>query len=174
MNIDLSMIAKSINKETECAADIAMTSFRSRLGDFPITGREPVVFHIRNQENETVHISAEVNIEAEILCSRCLEPVPTPVRFSIDRVFRIGSDGLSEEDEEAADYLSGYELDTEKLLYAEILVNWPVKVLCRDDCRGICKVCGTNLNEGDCSCQKTEPHPGMAAIADIFQKFKEV
>ncbi len=46
----------------------------------------------------------------------------------------------------------GFELDVDKLVYAEILVNWPMRVLCKDDCKGICKVCGMNLNKGTCSC----------------------
>ena len=72
------------------------------------------------------------------------------------------------------DYLIGFELDVDKLVYAEILVNWPMRVLCKDDCKGICKVCGMNLNKGACSCQRTELDPRMAAIQDIFNKFKEV
>ena len=83
----------------------------------------------------------------------------------------------SEEDDEEmddTDYLIGFDLDVDKLIYREILVNWPMKVLCKEDCKGICKVCGHNLNEGDCGCQRTELDPRMAAIQDVFNKFKEV
>lgn len=174
MSIDLSMIAKSINKETECRTELAMSSFRSRLGDFPITRKEPVTLHIRNEENDTVQIFGDVDIEAAIPCSRCLEEVRMPIRFAIDRRLRIAEDTLTDDETEELDYLIGFELDVEKLVYAEILVNWPMKVLCKDDCKGICKVCGMNLNKGVCSCQKTELDPRMAAIRDIFQTFKEV
>jgi uncharacterized protein len=81
---------------------------------------------------------------------------------------------LVDEEMEETDYLIGFELDVDKLVYAEILVNWPMKVLCKEDCEGICKVCGANLNKGDCGCQRTELDPRMAAIQDIFSKFKEV
>mgnify|MGYP000090033718 CR=1 FL=1 len=79
-----------------------------------------------------------------------------------------------DEDVEDNDYLIGFNLDIDRLIYGEILVNWPMKVLCRDDCKGICKVCGMNLNKGDCNCQRTELDPRMAAIQDVFNKFKEV
>lgn len=174
MNIDLSMIAKSINKEVVQQVTLSLSSFHSRMGDFPITRREPVTFHIRNQENASIRISGEVDIEASIPCSRCLTEVGTPIRFTIDRTLRIEGDTLVDDEMEEVDYLIGFILDVERFVYAEILVNWPMKVLCRDDCRGICKVCGMNLNEGTCSCQKTEPDPRMAAIQDIFNKFKEV
>ena len=174
MNIDVSMIAKSINKEMVQEVQLALDSFRSRLGDFPITGKEPIELHIRNQENATVLITGTVDMEVMIPCSRCLEDVPTPIHFDIDKKLRIEEDCLVDDEMEEPDYLIGFELDVEKLVYAEILVNWPMKVLCKDDCEGICKVCGMNLNKGACSCQKTELDPRMAAIQDIFNKFKEV
>ena len=53
--------------------------------------------------------------------------------------------------------------------------NMPTKILCKPDCKGICKVCGKNLNEGDCGCDQFVPDPRMAAIKDIYDAFnKEV
>ena len=54
------------------------------------------------------------------------------------------------------------------------LVNMPVKVLCKPGCKGICKQCGHNLNEGECGCDTFVPDPRMAAIKDIFNANKEV
>ena len=70
--------------------------------------------------------------------------------------------------------MTGSNLDVDRLIYDEILVNWPMKVLCREDCKGICRKCGTNLNYKPCSCDRTEPDPRMAAIQDVFNQFKEV
>ena len=174
MNIDISMITKSINKELTQKAEITLDAFRSRLGNFPIISKAPVMLHIRNEENATVFISGTVDIEVMIPCARCLEEVRTPIHFDIDKKLRIEEDGLVDDEMEQPDYLIGFELDVDKLVYAEILVNWPMRVLCKDDCKGICKVCGMNLNKGACSCQRTELDPRMAAIQDIFNKFKEV
>lgn len=174
MNIDISMVANSINKELTREAQIGLASFRSRLGDFPIIRKAPVTLHIRNEENAAVFINGTVDIEVMMTCARCLEDVPTPIHFDIDKKLLIKEEGLVDEEMEKPDYLIGFELDVDKLVYAEILVNWPMRVLCRDDCKGICKVCGMNLNKGACSCQRTELDPRMAAIQDIFNKFKEV
>ena len=174
MNIDISMIAKSINQEMTQTAEITLDMFSSRLGDFPISRKAPVELHICNQENAAVLITGTVDIEVLIPCARCLEEVPTSIRFDIDKKLRIEEDGLVDDEMEQPDYLIGFELDVDKLVYAEILVNWPMRVLCKDDCKGICKVCGMNLNKGACSCQRTELDPRMAAIQDIFNKFKEV
>ena len=172
--IDISTIVKSINKETDLTAVLGFESFSSRLGDFPILKKSPISLHIANQENACVLITGSVDIEVSIPCDRCLEDVPTDIHFDIDKKLSINDGTLVDDEMEETDYLIGFELDVERLVYAEILVNWPMKVLCKDDCKGICKVCGMNLNKGTCSCQKTELDPRMARVQDIFNKFKEV
>ena len=174
MVIDISKVMKSINKEITEEVTIEMTSFESRLGDFPILQKSPVVLTITNQENKTLFIRGAVDVTLSIPCGRCLEEVPTQICFEIDKKLDINESILVDDEMEENDYLIGFELDVDKLVYAEILVNWPMKVLCKEDCEGICKVCGANLNKGDCGCQRTELDPRMAAIQDIFNKFKEV
>ena len=174
MIIDISKVVKSINKEVSEEVSIELTSFESRLGDFPILQKSPVVLTITNQENKTLFIRGFVDVTLSIPCGRCLEEVPTQICFDIDKKLDINESVLLDDEMEENDYLIGFELDVDKLVYAEILVNWPMKVLCKEDCEGICKVCGANLNKGDCGCQRTELDPRMAAIQDIFSKFKEV
>ena len=172
--IDISTIVKSINKETTIETELALTSFESRLGDYPILKKQPISLHLSTVENAAVHITGTVDIDIAIPCSRCLEEVPTNMHFDIDKTLKITDGALVDEEMEETDYLIGFELDVDKLVYAEILVNWPMRVLCKDDCKGICKVCGMNLNKGTCSCDSFVPDPRMAAFQDIFNKFKEV
>ena len=174
MIIDISKVVKSINKEVSEEVSIELTSFESRLGDFPILQKSPVVLTITNQENKTLFIRGSVDVTLSIPCGRCLEEVPTQICFDIDKKLDINESVLLDDEMEENDYLIGFELDVDKLVYAEILVNWPMRVLCKDDCEGICKVCGANLNKGDCGCQRTELDPRMAAFQDVFNKFKEV
>ena len=174
MIIDISNVVKSINKEVSKEVSIELSSFESRLGDFPILQKSPVVLAVTNQENKTVFIRGSVDVTLSIPCGRCLEEVPTQICFDIDKKLTIEDSALVDDEMEETDYLIGFELDVDKLVYAEILVNWPMRVLCKEDCEGICKVCGMNLNKGDCGCQRTELDPRMAAIQDIFSKFKEV
>ena len=172
--IDISTIVKSINKETTIETELTLTSFESRLGDYPILKKQPISFHISNVENAAVHITGTVDIDIAIPCSRCLEEVPTDFHLVFDKKFPLEDADASEEEMDEADYMKGFQLDIDKMVYDEILVNWPMKVLCREDCKGICKKCGTNLNVKTCDCEKSELDPRMAAIQDIFNKFKEV
>ena len=174
MKIDISTIVNSINKKTTFDVELELDSFESRMGTFPILKKSPLALHVENQENAALLISGSVYMRLAIPCGRCLEDVPTDIHFDIDKKLTISDGTVIDEEMEETDYLIGFELDVERLVYAEILVNWPMKVLCKDDCKGICKVCGMNLNKGTCSCQKTELDPRMARVQDIFNKFKEV
>jgi uncharacterized protein len=65
-------------------------------------------------------------------------------------------------------------LDVDCLVVNEILVNWPTKVLCKEDCKGICPVCGKNRNLYDCGCDTVVLDPRMQQFQDVFKDFKEV
>lgn len=123
------------------------------------------------------HISCKCNgyIVLEIPCDRCLKPVD--YKIDIDYFKDLDMNKTSEEkiaelDEE--NYLDGTNFDFEVLIHNEILVNLPMKVLCRNDCKGICNRCGANLNMGSCKCDVAELDPRMSKILDIFNQFKEV
>ena len=48
-----------------------------------------------------------------------------------------------------------YTLELDEVVISDIVLNLPSKILCREDCKGICPECGKNLNHGDCNCNKT-------------------
>ncbi|MGN0141496.1 MAG: YceD family protein [Roseburia sp.] len=174
MKLDISDILSCENKEVTREVPIETESFVSRLGEFPITRKTPVVLTITNRENKHLLVNGEGDVQVSIPCSRCLEEVLTDIHFVIDKKIPLAGTEADEEEMEDSDYLIGFHLDVDRLIYGEILVNWPMKVLCNEDCKGICKVCGMNLNKGECGCQRTELDPRMAAIQDVFNKFKEV
>ena len=82
----------------------------------------------------------------------------------------IALDSFQEDDDCELNYnfMEGYQINVETFVYNEILLNWPMKILCKEDCAGICNLCGKNLNEGDCGCDRFVPDPRMAAIQDIM------
>ena len=82
-------------------------------------------------------------------------------------------DVFSDEFDES-NYIDGYALDVDKLVYNEVIIGWPTKILCCEDCKGVCNVCGQNLNQGTCDCEDTSLDPRMSVIRDVFKNFKEV
>ena len=109
----------------------------------------------------------------EIPCDRCLEPVQEVIELDFFKNVDLAADD-QEDDLDEKNYIDGYNLDVEKLLYNEILIGWPMKILCSEDCKGICNTCGQNLNLGTCDCEDTSLDPRMSVIRDVFKNFKEV
>ncbi len=174
MLTDISDVVFCENRERTEQIPVGLTSFDSRLGTFPILNRPVAEFTFENRENRKLLIHCVADVRVAVPCGRCLTEVPTDIHLVSDRELSLEEGTVREEEMEDISYLSGWNLDADRLIYGELLMNWPAKVLCKQDCRGICRVCGQNLNEGDCGCEKTERDPRMAAIQDIFNKFKEV
>lgn len=177
MQIDISDVYSLDNRERSQKVHIDMVSFHSRQGDFPIQAGEPFDLTIANEEGRRLRLSGETDATVQIPCDRCLQDVEYPFHLKIDKVISLQEDSEESTDdgEEAAVYIDEDRvLDVDRLIYNEILVNWPAKVLCDPDCKGICPKCGTNLNFDACSCEQGELDPRMAQFQDVFNKFKEV
>ena len=175
MLIDLSEILSLEGKTQVHEAPVSMDSFQSKLGSFPVMKKEPISLTITNTGKKVLKIEAKGSITVSIPCDKCLKDVPT--EFDIDFEQEIDMQASKEDrikDLDEINYVTGCSLDVEQLVHNEILIHWPLRVLCKDNCRGICPVCGMNLNEGSCDCDQSVPDPRMAVISDIFSKFKEV
>ena len=61
-------------------------------------------------------------------------------------------------------------LDLEELARTDILLELPTKVLCSEDCKGLCSQCGKNLNEGECSCEKKQIDPRLAILSQLLDQ----
>ena len=95
--------------------------------------------------------------------------MPTELSLEFERDIKSPDVVSNDEEDDEMPEMEGYQLNVETLVYDEILLNWPMKILCRPDCKGVCPVCGRNLNDGECGCDTFVPDPRMAALKDIFK-----
>ena len=176
MLIQLSDILLHDGKKETFTVDIGMDAIQSQLGEFKIVEKTPLTLSITNAGEKKLEIEGTGRLVVNIPCDRCLEDVPTVFDLHIQRKLDMKQ---SEEDRikdlDESNFITQTELDVDQLVYDEVLIEWPLKVLCKEDCKGICSQCGANLNHETCSCEHEERlDPRMAAISDIFSKFKEV
>ncbi len=61
-----------------------------------------------------------------------------------------------------------FTLELDEIVISDILLSLPSKNLCRDDCKGLCQICGQNLNEGECSCNKTQTDPRLEILKQLM------
>ena len=179
MLVNLSDVFSSEGKTETVAVSLEMTRFASRLGNFLITEKSPITLVLTNIGVGKARIQGNAQIVLKTRCDRCLTEVPTILTLEFEREVAspdtaLDSSNEEEEYEDGLEFMEGYQLNVETFVYNEILLNWPMKILCEPDCKGICKVCGKNLNHGECGCDTFVPDPRMAAIKDIFNAIKEV
>ncbi|MBR5597270.1 MAG: DUF177 domain-containing protein [Lachnospiraceae bacterium] len=118
-------------------------------------------------------ISGKVSLDFVLSCDRCLKPVETTVVLDFSREI-FAPEMLDDEDmKEDQHFIDEYELDVESLLKEELQLAWPSKILCDEECKGICKKCGQNLNDGTCECDDFVPDIRFANLMDIFNSVKE-
>lgn len=168
MLINLSKLLSGDQTNLTEQVTVEMENFMSALGTFPVTEKKDFPLTISKVDDDKFLIQGETAVTLQIPCDRCLEPVAVEIPLVIQREY---DKNASEEDAEE-ELVVGYNLDTEQLIYCEILVNWPMKTLCTEACKGICKKCGANLNHSSCTCDTVELDPRMAKIRDIFNNSK--
>lgn len=114
---------------------------------------------------EGVLVQAQVTIEADNECSRCLEVIKQEIFLEIEELYAHPPSSMSEFGV-GADAI----LDLAPLLRAEILIEKSHKVLCREGCLGLCQYCGTNLNHETCNCDRQPIDPRMARLKELLDR----
>jgi len=135
--------------------------------------------HGRHELVRDIRLKGKLETSFEVPCARCLEPVLHVVDRSFDLLYRpLGTDAGHEElsitDAEAEiGYYEGASLLLEDALREQVLLALPLKTVCREDCKGLCALCGRNLNEGQCSCAERVEDPRWAALKEIRDKLEQ-
>ena len=165
-------------KDTAKEADIPIEAdvFEYDGVEYPFISKEPVHLRISRLSPKSLRFLARTKCALKAECSRCLEEVELP--FDIDVEYELIQDengrACTSDDDEKLSYVADNELDIEGFIREELMIGFPLKVLCSEDCRGICPVCGRNLNLGECGCDRTVLDPRMSIIKDLFLNDKEV
>ena len=174
MLVNLTDVFTNEGQVQELTVSYDADTFTNQLGTFSIKEKSPVALKLSNIGQSKALVEGNVKLTFALSCDRCLRDVD--YTFDLSFSFRALSPDCfdDEEESEEMEFVEGYHLNVDELINNEILLNWPMKVLCSESCKGICKVCGKNLNDGECGCDDFVPDPRMAAIKDIFNANKEV
>ena len=175
MLINLTELFSVDGKEKDYTCDIDINQLCTSKDAYDIVSRSPVQLHIRNLGDKKLLLTGNAQVTLQMPCDRCLEPVDIPFELELDEELDMTkTESERTEDLDEQPYVSGYNLDVDRLVGNELTLNLPMKVLCREDCKGICNRCGTNLNYGTCDCDTRSLDPRMSVIQDIFKQLKEV
>lgn len=120
---------------------------------------------IRNRAG-LITLDADVELEVVFDCDRCNKSTSRVLTYHFEHILVLS---LSEESGDEYIEAPDYNLEIENLLRDDIFLDFPAKLLCRDDCKGLCQRCGKNLNDGECGCNKDEIDPRLAVLKALLQ-----
>jgi uncharacterized protein len=106
-----------------------------------------------------VRVKGHLTVRMEAECDRCLETTAFPIDTDFELFYQPAGNLAGEEIEveDAASDLGFYQgdgLDLADVLREQILLSLPMQRICREDCKGICPVCGQNRNQVACECHQ--------------------
>lgn len=132
-----------------------------------------LAFEIQKDKNR-FRLIGTVTTELELSCGRCLEPYRLPVNAAFDVRYLPASSASTEPEHEVANddletsYYRDDRIDLNELIREQFYLVLPMKPLCRDECRGLCPQCGTNLDAGTCDCRSGwERDPRLAVLKSL-------
>ncbi len=118
-------------------------------------------------DGEGVAVEGNLSTQTEVNCSRCLKAFKHPVSFGFSEYF-----SKHPEPDEGVYGFAGEAIDLDTMLEDNIIMSLPMRFLCGEDCKGLCGVCGKNLNEGECGCDRDPVDSALSALSG-FNKDNE-
>ena len=134
---------------------------------YPVTEPVRAEGQVRNTAGVLV-MTGSIETTIHGTCDRCASDFDREVHFPIDVVLVTELSNEENEDEWVFP-LEGDSADLDDIVRTVFVLNLDSKLLCKEDCKGLCHRCGKNLNGGPCSCQK-ELDPRFAALKQLLEK----
>ena len=114
-----------------------------------------------------MQMKLEATLPFRTVCARCLSPVEDEFRMEFVRT--VADEGTLT-DEQLEDNVDEYvviqhgKLDVDEELREDLILEFPMRILCHEDCPGLCPKCGKPLRDGDCGCPTVEIDPRLAVL----------
>jgi uncharacterized protein len=163
MSIDLKQLF-------EVVGDVRPLDETLDLSDYELFGTKPFVTPIQIQgkiENKAgvVVLNADVRFVLRVNCDRCLDEFEWAFDYPVEHVL------VTELNTDNDEYIvvENHLLDLDELILSDILLNLPSKLLCSEDCKGLCSMCGQNFNKGSCDCNDKLVDPRFAVLDELLK-----
>lgn len=175
MNLDLTQFRQP---DSEVARRYDPEAFTGRTSQFRVAAPVDLRFTV-HKDKDRFRLVGRITTALELSCSRCLEPFRLPVDSSFDIRYLPQSanagDGEREveEDDLSDAFYRDDQIDLAQLMEEQFYLALPMKPLCRDNCKGLCPNCGTNLNDATCDCQVRWEDPRLAGLKALITRDKD-
>lgn len=142
------------------------------LSDFKFSNLYPFktpvnVKGVLQNNTQIVTFVYETSFTLDLECDRCLTAFKDEFNYEFEQT--IVNALANEGDNDDYIVIEDNKLDVDELVLSDILLNLPSKLLCDEDCLGLCQKCGIDLNGNSCKCSLKEVDPRLAVLGDLLK-----
>lgn len=135
---------------------------------------------VLTHKDRDLRIGGTVETAIRFKCSRCVKEFSRPFSTSFDLCYLPQPDWTNKDDEielkyedMEVGYYDGIRLDVDLMVLEQIELAMPMKFVCREECKGLCYVCGADLNDGACPCKKEDTDFRLSALLEFRKKMNK-
>ncbi len=133
-------------------------------GIFPFKTPVMVAGVVKNSSG-IVTLEYDVNLRYNGFCDRCAEEIERELSYSFEHTLVLS---LNNEENDDLMLIEDLHFEVDPLAIEDIFLSLPTKILCSENCAGLCTTCGKNLNHGECDCEK-EIDPRLAILQQLLE-----
>ena len=137
--------------------------------------KQPEITGRASRKGSEVRLRGKITASAEIDCSRCLKAVVIPVETEFDvtyipaEEYEESAPAELQEDDLSLAVFDGEAIDVDELVREQLLLALPARALCREECKGLCPVCGADKNtDSSCACEQKDIDPRWAGLKAVM------
>lgn len=164
MKLDLRELIASPGKSVEFDFELPMDGLTFD-GVLEFTTPVTVCGEVRNHAG-LLELHAVISAKMVCQCARCLKEFPKSYRCEAAAYL---AEELEDEDSDDYYLLEDGAADLEEIARDALIFNFEPRILCREDCKGLCPKCGKDLNEGPCGCRE-DLDPRWLALGQLLEK----
>lgn len=116
------------------------------------------------KQGDIISLLGVISGKIQLACSRCLENFSYELQLELQEKLTNNSENKDDE----LIFINNDNLELTEIVENNIIMSLPIQRLCKKDCKGLCQVCGTNLNKNSCDCENPDIDPRLAGLKDLF------
>lgn len=116
---------------------------------------------------DVVYLDINISFAFYGFCDRCADELKKDFSLNVKKI--VVEELQNENDDDNYIVVKNRTLDLKELVYEEVSLSLPTKVLCKEDCKGLCAQCGANLNVSKCDCKK-DVDPRLSALLQLLDE----
>lgn len=164
MKLDVSELLKRERAVKELHLEVNEEKFYD--GSETIQLLEPIKLDgTLTKSGDILTLNCAIRAVLELTCSRCLQKFGYSVDMTIEEEFTNNEKANKDDD---IIFIDSDTIDITEVIENNIILTLPIKRLCKEDCKGLCQRCGTNLNLSTCQCENDDIDPRLAKLKDMF------